>query len=97
MTRPRAFSLVLVAALALALTFLTLPVVAIFANTGPGDLVASLGDASARDALRACGLHVGRVDEAGVDRALRELAYHACHIGLARADVREDLLRLRGG
>jgi molybdate transport system permease protein len=50
-TRPRAFSVVLVAALALALVFLTLPVVAIFANTGPGDLIDSLGDASARDAL----------------------------------------------
>jgi molybdate transport system permease protein len=51
-TRPRAFSVVLVAALALALVFLTLPVVAIFANTSPGDLIDSLGDASARDALR---------------------------------------------
>jgi molybdate transport system permease protein len=51
-TRPRAFSVVLVAALALALVFLTLPVVAIFANTGPGDLIDSLGDASARDALK---------------------------------------------
>jgi molybdate transport system permease protein len=51
-TRPRAFSVVLVAALALALAFLTLPVVAIFANTSPGDLIDSLGDASARDALR---------------------------------------------
>jgi molybdate transport system permease protein len=50
-TRPRAFSVVLVAALALALVFLTLPVVAIFANTSPGDLIDSLGDASARDAL----------------------------------------------
>jgi molybdate transport system permease protein len=50
-TRPRAFSVVLEAALALALVFLTLPVVAIFANTSPGDLIDSLGDASARDAL----------------------------------------------
>jgi molybdate transport system permease protein len=50
--RPRAFPAVLVAALALALTFLALPVVAVFANTAPADLVASLGDASARDALR---------------------------------------------
>jgi molybdate transport system permease protein len=52
LTRPRAFSVVLVAALALALSFLILPVVAVFADTGPGKLVSSLGDASARDALR---------------------------------------------
>jgi molybdate transport system permease protein len=51
-TRPGAFSVVLVAALALALAFLTLPVVAIFADTSPGQLLDSLGDASARDALR---------------------------------------------
>jgi molybdate transport system permease protein len=51
-TRPRAFSVVLVAALALALVFLTVPVVAIFADTSPGELLDSLGDASARDALR---------------------------------------------
>jgi molybdate transport system permease protein len=52
LTRPRAFPALLTAALALALTFLTLPVVAVFANTNPGDLINSLGDASARDALR---------------------------------------------
>src|SRR5215212_4445316 len=46
------FRILLVAALALALTFLALPVVAVFANTAPGDLLDSLGDASARDALR---------------------------------------------
>jgi molybdate transport system permease protein len=51
-TRPRAFSVVLVAALALALAFLTLPIVAIFADTSPGKLLDSIGDASARDALR---------------------------------------------
>ena len=48
----RPFRILLVAALALALAFLTLPVVAIFADTGPGRLLDSLGDASARDALR---------------------------------------------
>jgi molybdate transport system permease protein len=48
----RPFPVLLVAALAAALLFLTIPVVAIFANTAPGDLVSSLGDASARDALR---------------------------------------------
>jgi molybdate transport system permease protein len=48
----RPFPALLVAALALALLFLTIPVVAIFANTAPGDLVDSLGDPSARDALR---------------------------------------------
>ena len=51
MTRPRAFPLLLAAALSLALVFLTLPVVAVFANTSPGHLIDSLGDASARDAL----------------------------------------------
>jgi molybdate transport system permease protein len=38
-------------ALTAALLFLTLPVVAIFADAGPGELLSSLGDASARDAL----------------------------------------------
>jgi molybdate transport system permease protein len=51
-TRPRAFSVLLVVALGLAVFFLTLPVVAIFADTGPGELIDSLGDPSARDALR---------------------------------------------
>jgi molybdate transport system permease protein len=44
--------LVLVAALALALAFLTLPVVAIFVDTSPADLIASLGDDASLDALR---------------------------------------------
>jgi molybdate transport system permease protein len=48
----RPFPVLLAAALAAALLFLTIPVVAIFANTAPGDLLSSLGDASARDALR---------------------------------------------
>jgi molybdate transport system permease protein len=42
----------LVAALAVALCFLTLPIVAIFVDTGPLDLLSSLGDPAARDALR---------------------------------------------
>jgi molybdate transport system permease protein len=46
-----AFRLLLTAALAVALTFLTLPVVAIFVDTSPGDLLASLGDETSRDAL----------------------------------------------
>ena len=46
-----AFRALLVAALTLALAFLTLPVVAIFVDTSPGDLIASLGDGEARDAL----------------------------------------------
>jgi molybdate transport system permease protein len=49
--RPPAFTVLLVAALAVALAFLVLPVVAVFANTGPAELLSSLGDASARDAL----------------------------------------------
>src|SRR5436305_6005431 len=48
----RAFTVLLATALAAALLFLTIPVAAIFANMAPGDLLASLGDASARDALR---------------------------------------------
>jgi molybdate transport system permease protein len=39
------------AALAVALLFLIVPIVAVFANTSPGTLIDSLGDASARDAL----------------------------------------------
>jgi molybdate transport system permease protein len=39
-------------ALAVALVFLTLPLIAIFVDVPPGDLVASLGDAAAVDALR---------------------------------------------
>ena len=46
-----AFRLLIVAALAVALTFLTLPVVAIFVDTSPSELIASLGDGVARDAL----------------------------------------------
>jgi molybdate transport system permease protein len=41
----------LVVALALALTFLTLPIVAIFVDSSPSDLVDSLGDQGAREAL----------------------------------------------
>jgi len=41
-----------VAALALALCFLTVPVVAIFVNVPPGDLVSSLDDPGSLDALR---------------------------------------------
>ena len=48
----RPFTLLLAAALAAALLFLTIPVVAIFANTPPRELIHSLGDPSARDALR---------------------------------------------
>jgi molybdate transport system permease protein len=45
------FAFVLAAAFAIALTFLTLPVVAIFVNTPPSELIASLDDPVARDAL----------------------------------------------
>ena len=48
----RWFPAALVAALAVGLTFLTLPVVAIFVDAGPADLLASLDDAAALDALR---------------------------------------------
>jgi molybdate transport system permease protein len=46
------FAGLLVASLTAALLFLTLPVVAIFVDTGPLDLVASLGDEGALEALR---------------------------------------------
>jgi molybdate transport system permease protein len=47
-----AFRVATTAALAIALAFLTLPIVAIFVNTSPGDLLASLGDDASTDALR---------------------------------------------
>jgi molybdate transport system permease protein len=46
-----AFRVLLAVALAVALAFLVLPVVAIFVDTSPGDLIASLGDGTSRDAL----------------------------------------------
>ena len=46
------FRALLVAGLALTLAFLVLPVVAIFLQVPPGDLISSLGDPAARDALR---------------------------------------------
>lgn len=45
------FAVLLAVALTVALCFLTLPVVAIFVDTSPGELVSSLGDPVARDAL----------------------------------------------
>lgn len=52
MRRPGWFSVLLVAALAVALCFLTLPIVAIFVDTRPLDLVSSLGEEGALEALR---------------------------------------------
>ena len=52
MSGSRNFRAVLFAALVVALLFLTLPIVAIFTDVSPGRLLSSLGDASARDALR---------------------------------------------
>ena len=48
----RSFPLVLVAALTLTLSFLTIPIVAIFVDVGPSRLVGSLDDPAAVDALR---------------------------------------------
>ena len=45
------FPVLLAVALAVALTFLTLPIVAIFAQQPPGDLVSALGEEGALDAL----------------------------------------------
>jgi molybdate transport system permease protein len=47
----RAFSVVLVAALALVVVFLTLPLLALFLRVPLGELVAQLGDERAREAL----------------------------------------------
>jgi molybdate transport system permease protein len=52
MRATRWFDAALIAALALALVFLALPVLAIFLHTSPGRLVSSLGDGSSTDALR---------------------------------------------
>ncbi len=49
--RCRLFPALLAVALALALTFLTLPVVAIFVDRSPGELIDSLGEPGALDAL----------------------------------------------
>ena len=51
MTGRRGFTALTTLALAIAITFLTLPVVAIFLNAGPGSLLASLGEEGAREAL----------------------------------------------
>jgi molybdate transport system permease protein len=51
MTGARGFPALLVAALAVALAFLTLPVVSVFVEAGPGELLKSLGDPGALDAL----------------------------------------------
>jgi molybdate transport system permease protein len=50
-TRAPWFRALLVAALAVALAFLTLPVVSVFVEAGPGELLSSLGDPGALDAL----------------------------------------------
>jgi molybdate transport system permease protein len=52
MTGSRWFAAALFAALAVTIAFLTLPVIAIFVNTTPGDLISSLGDSTSIDALR---------------------------------------------
>ena len=51
-TRRGWFGALLVAALTLALLFLTVPVLAIFVDTAPGDLVRSLGEEGSLEALR---------------------------------------------
>jgi molybdate transport system permease protein len=51
LSRSAWFPALLAASLALALTFLTLPIVAIFVDSSPGDLIASLGERGALDAL----------------------------------------------
>ncbi|MCW3064510.1 MAG: molybdate transporter, inner rane subunit, partial [Solirubrobacterales bacterium] len=52
MTGSRSFRALLFAGLTLALCFLTVPVVAIFVDAGPGDLLNALDDSSSTDALR---------------------------------------------
>jgi molybdate transport system permease protein len=50
--RLRWFPAVLVGSLVLALAFLTIPIAAIFLEAGPGELIGSLGDQQALEALR---------------------------------------------
>jgi molybdate transport system permease protein len=52
LARPRFFTALLALALALTLVFLALPLVALFVDTSPGDLISSLGDQASVDALR---------------------------------------------
>lgn len=52
MSGPRWFPALMVAALAAVLLFLTVPVVGVFVNVPPGDLVSSLGEEGALEALR---------------------------------------------
>ena len=52
MTGAVAFRIALVAALAVALSFLSFPIVAIFVDTSPSKLVSSLGEPGALEALR---------------------------------------------
>jgi molybdate transport system permease protein len=49
--RPGRFAVLLTACLAVTLTFLTLPIVAIFLDSSPADLIRSLGEPGALDAL----------------------------------------------
>ena len=51
MRRPAAFTVLTAVALAVAVAFLTLPVLAIFLDSGPGAMLASLREESAREAL----------------------------------------------
>ena len=51
MSGRRGFTVLTTLALAVAIAFLTLPVVAIFLDAGPGALLSSLGEQSAREAL----------------------------------------------
>jgi molybdate transport system permease protein len=51
-SRPRSFAVLLVVALTVALCFLTLPIVAIFVATSPLDLISSLGEEGALEALQ---------------------------------------------
>ncbi len=52
MSRPPSFAVLLVVALTVALCFLTLPIVAIFVATSPLDLISSLAEEGALEALR---------------------------------------------
>jgi molybdate transport system permease protein len=49
--RPLAFRILLVVALAAVLVFLTLPILAIFVDTSPGELLSSLAEEESREAL----------------------------------------------
>ena len=82
-----AFRVAVTLALAVALVFLTVPVLAIFIDTSPSQLLSSLGDPAARDALRLS--LVTTVARAGHHRRGR----HACCLCAGERRLPRQVLR----